>query len=196
MRNAKPSDVSVNRVDVLAVEKLEEDKNLEILYRRSLSLDFSERYTDDKQEFSQEDHKLLEIMETSKSFKDGHYVSDLPFKQSPVFPDNRSMALSRLESLKKLLSKSELLREYTAFMDALEKRGYAERVPEDKLDRPDGKQWYVPHHAVFHPQKRKLRVVFDCSARYQGIALNDTLLQGPDLTRHSVAVQREEGIPV
>ncbi len=128
-------------------------------------------------------------METSKSFKDGHYVFDLPFKQSPVFLDNRSMALSHLESLKKkLLSKSELLQEYTEFMDALEERGYAERVPEDKLDRPDGKQWYVPHHAVFHPQKKKLRVVFDCSARYQGISLNDALLQGPDLTNNLIGV--------
>ena len=39
-----------------------------------------------------------------------------------------------------------------------------------------------------HPQKvDKTRVVFDCSARYEGISL-DELLQGPDLTNSLTGV--------
>ena len=43
--------------------------------------------------------------------------------------------------------------------------------------------WYIPHQGVYHPRKpEKIRVVFDCSAKYEGTALNDHLLTGPDLT--------------
>ncbi len=49
--------------------------------------------------------------------------------------------------------------------------------------------WYIPHHGVYHLRKPgKLRVVFDCSAKYHGIALNDTLLTGPDLIKSLVGV--------
>ena len=48
--------------------------------------------------------------------------------------------------------------------------------------------WYLPHHPVFHPQKpEKVRVVFDCAAKFKG-TLNDQLLQGPDLTNGLLGV--------
>ena len=34
----------------------------------------------------------------------------------------------------------------------------------------------------------KIRVVFDCSAKFQGVSLNDCLMQGPDLTNSLVGV--------
>lgn len=44
-------------------------------------------------------------------------------------------------------------------------------------------QWYIPHHGVYHSKKPdKLRVVFDCSARYGNSSLNENLLTGPDVT--------------
>ena len=39
--------------------------------------------------------------------------------------------------------------------------------------------WCLPH---------KIRVVFDCSSKYQGISLNDVLMQGPDLTSSLLGV--------
>lgn len=68
-------------------------------------------------------------------------------------------------------------------------KGFAEKVPEDELTCFNGHSWYIPHHGVFNPQTpNKLRVVFDCSAKYEGQSLNDYLLQGPDLTNTLVGV--------
>ena len=66
-------------------------------------------------------------------------------------------------------------------------RGEAERVPIDELNNQP--LWYIPHHGVYHPQKpTKIRVVFDCSARFQDMSLNDYLLTGPELTNTLVGV--------
>lgn len=63
-----------------------------------------------------------------------------------------------------------------------------EKVPEEELDRGDGKVWYIPHHRVYHPTKGKIRVVFDCGASYQGTSLNGQLLQDRDLTASLIGV--------
>jgi hypothetical protein len=36
--------------------------------------------------------------------------------------------------------------------------------------------------------KEKVRIVFDCSAKFEGISLNDHILQGPDMTNKLTAV--------
>ena len=82
-------------------------------------------------------------------------------------------------------------------MSDLITNGYAKLATEDG---PIGKSWYIPHHGIYHPEKPgKLRVVFDCSAKYRGICLNDILLQGPDITNNLVGVLlrfRRESIAV
>ena len=65
------------------------------------------------------------------------------------------------------------------FMEDLNEQGHAEGV--GNSDATAGEVWYIPHFAVKHPKKEKLRVVFDCSAKYGGSSINDKLLQGPNL---------------
>ena len=51
------------------------------------------------------------------------------------------------------------------------------------------KMWYLPHHPVFNDKKPgKISVIFYCVEKYAGLSLNDTLLQGPDLTNRLICV--------
>lgn len=62
-----------------------------------------------------------------------------------------------------------------------------ERVPTLELENQPA--WYIPHHGIYHPHKPgKIRVVFDCLARFHETSLNDHLLTGPDLTNTLVGV--------
>ena len=67
----------------------------------------------------------------------------------------------------------------TGFMRDMLNAGYAVKEPTAQVNRQK-KGWYIPHHRVFHPQKKKIRVAFDCAASYQGVSLDSKILQGPD----------------
>ena len=64
-------------------------------------------------------------------------------------------------------------------MEDLNEQGHAEEV--GNSDAAAGEVWYISHFAVKHPKKEKLRVVFDCSAKYGSSSNYDKLLQGPNL---------------
>ena len=63
-------------------------------------------------------------------------------------------------------------------MNEMIENDFCERVPVYDVNKPS---WYIPHHGVYHRVKKKIRVVFDCSAKFNGKSLNDCLLTGPDL---------------
>ena len=121
--------------------------------------------------------------------EDGHWEIGLPFREEDFnLPNNRVQALQRLNSLKRRLAKSENLKdEYSKFVQNMLDQGYAERVP-PKQDGEEGKIWYITHHPVFHKQKKKLRVVFNCSLSFHNQSLNDHLLPGPNLVTGLVGI--------
>lgn len=152
----------------------------------------------EKSEMSIEDKRFMEIV-SKAMLQDGHYTLKLPFRKTNVsMPNNRQLAEQRLQSLKRKLKRDEQYKqEYTAFLNDMLENNYAEKVPQEELKQPPGKVGYIPHYGVYHPKKRKLRVVFDCSATYQGISLNTELLQGPDLTNSLVgAIMRFRKEPI
>ncbi|XP_046567703.1 uncharacterized protein LOC124276091 [Haliotis rubra] len=183
--------MTVNRVEIRALEENEELRTLDRLVRHSMNLDFPERLMDDKRHPSYEDKKFLTKVEESIRLESGHYTIALPLRREITqLPSNHSQAFKRLMNLKhKMERNSNFLKDYRDFMDKIVAKGYAERVPDHELERDDGRVWFIPHHGVYHPHKpNKIRVVFDCTAMHQGVSLNSLLLQGPDLTNRLIAV--------
>ena len=162
-----------------AKEIIQPQKVLEVL-----ESDFIERQTDRKA-YSVEDARFMRILENGiKQLPDGHYEMPLPLKSDRiVLPNNRTLAVKRWQQLLMRFKRNpKFLSDYKVFMeDVLDH--CAERVPANRLDVEDGKINYVhvPHTGIYHPRKPgQIRVVFDCSAKFNGTSLNDYLLQGPD----------------
>ena len=164
------------------------DLELSEQFRSYCNREFNDSVYSCEPSLSQNDKRALEIMNETATLMNGHYEIALPWKNDPPgLENNRVIAEHRLKMLKKRLLKDPvLLTKYKECIEDLLEKGYAKSAPATSLE---GKTWYLPHHAVFHPAKPgKVRVVFDCSAKYRGSSLNDRLLQGPDLTNSLVGV--------
>lgn len=162
--------------------------SIEELVKKLYNEDFNDTEDQNLKGLSVEDKKWLNIVEKGAKLIDGHYQIPLPFKSDvPQFPNNKPMALHRVNLLKKKLVKNEKFYvDYKKCLDDLIRSGYVSKADSKE---EDGKIWYVPHHGVYHPRKpEKVRVVFDGSAKYKGTSLNEQLLQGPDLTNTLVGV--------
>ena len=170
------------------MEKSVKDVSLEEMFQAMYRHDFSEpefvgtstmlKYG----EVSRKNKKFIEIFKRGTLKKDNPYVIPLPFRDpNLMLPNNKKQAIQRLMGLKRRFMKdSKFFQDYLEFMDNLLRSGYAKRSDAS----PSGKTWYISHHGVYHPSKPgKIRVVFDCSAEFQGRSINKELT---DLTNQIV----------
>ena len=182
-----PGNDDLNEVHYICKAQLKEEMCLPQICR-ILESDFSEKHRDVV--MSQDDIKCMEILKEGIHLnEDGYYEMPLPFKQRhPKLPNNEGLARKRLFQLKKRLQIDEkYFNDYKNFIDDIIQHGEAEEVAASQVNT--AYSWYIPHHGVYHPKKPgKIRVVFDCSARYNGVSLNDYLLSGPDLNNSLIGV--------
>ncbi|XP_050978835.1 uncharacterized protein LOC127173179 [Labeo rohita] len=176
-------------------------EHLENMLMQQYNHDFTERTYDEQLEMSREDIKFMNIVKDTTVLNNEHYCIDLPFRvEDPVLPNNRCVALQRLQSLKRRFNRDISFKaQYIDFLNNMLEQGYAEKVTASEPTPKQGKVWYIPQHGVYHPTKGKLRVVFDCGCTYKGTSLNSQLLQGPDFTNTLIGVLlrfREEPIAV
>ena len=160
--------------------------------------DFNENHSE-KKALSVEDNKFLEIMQEDGKLIENRHHLPLPLRnKEPMLPNNRSMAVKRLKSVKnKMLRDTDYRNSYVSFMESMFNKGQARKVDPQTKAR-EGMVWYVPHHGVYHPRTKKFRTVMDCSAEFDGRSLNSELLQGPDNTNLLLGVFlrfREYNIP-
>ncbi|XP_030828101.1 uncharacterized protein LOC115919169 [Strongylocentrotus purpuratus] len=144
-------------------------------------------FRDERLADSVEDKRARKTMDETVGMVDGHYQVGLPWrKYPPSLPNNKKMAESRLQSLKKRLGNDKILHtQYMTTMEGYITKGFAQEVN----GQGDEVVWYLPHHPVRHPMKpNKVRIVFDCAAKFCNGSLNDQLLSGPDFTNSLVGV--------
>ncbi|KAK4326945.1 hypothetical protein Pmani_002549 [Petrolisthes manimaculis] len=179
----KKTQMRVNRIKV-------DDINLDQMLVNMYNQEFQDLHSS-KRGLSEEDRLWLKKTEETCVITDsGHYELALPFREDePILPNNKASALKRLESLKrKFLKNTHYYEEYNKYMSDMMKQGHAEQM-QGSTNTEDKGFWYIPHHGVYHPHKPdKIRVVFDCAAKFKGTSLNDSLLSGPDLANSLVEV--------
>ncbi|XP_022797621.1 uncharacterized protein LOC111335892 [Stylophora pistillata] len=164
------------------------DAELTEQFRSYCNMEFNDSVYSNNSSMSSNNKRALEIMSKTAFLREGPNEIALPWKEeTPYLENNKIVTEHRLRSLKKrLLLNPDLLVKYKECIEDLLKKGYAISTPATPTSR---KTWYLPHHGVVHPAKPgKVRMVFDCSAKYWGRSLNDQLLQGPDLTNTLVGV--------
>ena len=188
---SSPGNVTCHRITVREAESVKEVISPQAI-QQMFELDFNDhKSSPDEYGYSQEDKKFISRIRENVHLRDGHYVIPLPFRDPQVtMPNNRVQALKRATWQRKKMLRDESYRDdYVNFVNEMIAKGYARRVPDDRLEAGPGKVWYLPHHGIYHPRKpQKIRVVFDCSARHGSTSLNDQLMSGPDLTNSLIGV--------
>ena len=131
-------------------------------------------------------------MEQTTRFNGERYEVGLLWREDEVkLPNNFYSAMGQLKSLERRLQKDGALKKrYQETIDTDVNAGYVRKVDQAELNETKDKlQWYLPHHPVINPNKpEKVRRVCNAAAKYQGVALNDKLLPGPDLLQSLIGI--------
>ncbi|XP_040197421.1 uncharacterized protein LOC120930263 [Rana temporaria] len=150
---------------------------------------FRKTKEDNRMAMSFEDRLFLDIMEHGMVQDEARsWVAPLPFKpQRQRLPNNREQVFKRFVSLRhNLRNKPEMSDHFFTFMEKIFRNGHAELA---HLLQESEERWYLPMFGVYHPKKPgQIRVVFDSSAKYEGVSLNNVLLSGPDLNNKLIGV--------
>ncbi|KRZ04078.1 hypothetical protein T11_4559 [Trichinella zimbabwensis] len=118
------------------------------------------------------------------------YTVGLLWKPGEIrLPNNRSLAEQRLQAIERSIMKDPAKQlAYSTVIEEYIRNGWVEEVTSQH--EQSGKTWYLPHHAVYKTVNGELkcRIVFDGSAKYGGVSLNQCLETGPNLQTDLVGV--------
>ena len=158
----------------------ERHERLDRQVERVWKLESSELY-DDSRAMTVQDKLATTGWEKTATYEDWHYTLPIPFRhEEPRLPDNRQMAELRLKSLQGKLEKNpELSKRYAEGMEDSMIKGYAIEAALSEAEHQDGEGWYLPHHTVVNPDKKKPQMVSDCAAQRFRASFNSKALQGP-----------------
>ena len=133
---------------------------------------------------TKEERSALEKVESSLTHNGSRYSLAVPWKEdNPGLPNNRELAKNRLESTERSLNTKDVFvkKQYEETIKSYVEKGYLRKLSPEERSSPSS--WYLPHFPIVKLDKSttKVRIVFDCSAKYKGVALNDVIHAGPKL---------------
>ena len=159
--------VTCNRIVAKEIARDDDDKGIDFVLSeptkelinataivKMFEQDFTEHKGTPTKSLSKDDRKFLKIVKDGiHRTDDGHYELPLPLRNEAIsLPDNKEVALRRLNQLKKRFASDTQYREdYVKFMNEVINKGYAEAVPaESTTDGAKKNIWYIPHHGLYH----------------------------------------------
>ena len=141
---------------------------------------------------SKDEQRAFKTLEQTTRFTGERYEVGLLWREDEEnLPNNFYSAMGQCKSLERRLQKDDMLRKrYQETNDTDVNAGYVWKVDQTELNETRDKlQWYLPRHPVINPHKpEKVRRVCHAAAKYQGVALNDKLLSGPDLLQSLIGI--------
>ena len=139
--------------------------------------------TDEEEEYcSRDDNRFLKTMkENIHVNENGNLECPLPFKfddSKYKLPDNREEVYRRTyKTLSNIKNRPSTLQDSQKFMQQFIDKGHCEQVPADELIvKP---RWSIPVFPVYHPKKKKIRLVFDSPASFHGSPLTTAYFKDP-----------------
>ena len=173
----------------VSTSKKKEMSSIEQLLQQMWHIDADKEF---KQMLSIESKYVIEKLRNTFKFleKEGMYkVACTWHPDQPDLPDNRSMALHRLERLERSKLKDPEFRErYASVFKQWLEDDVIREVPLETLQNERSLYWY--HHPVIREDKTttKVRVVMDSAAKFRGRNINEALAPGPNLIANLQAI--------
>ena len=145
-------------------------------------------------DMSLKDEAEYKMIEKGISFDSNRkkWVASYPWTTSPEkLPNNRHIAVATMKSTERRLMKDPTHADlYNKQIEDMVKRGAARKVSLEELNNYKGPVYYIAHFEVMNPKSRSTpcRIVFNSSAKFRGLSLNDYLAKGPSMLNKLLGV--------
>ena len=118
--------------------------------------------------------RAMEILQKTTTKYEYHYAVGLLWKEDVVLPNNKPLAVSRLDNLEKKFGKDQKIKQmHTETMNDYIAECYVRQLSKCEVKSTSPKTNYLPLHGVARINKlNRLRVVFEAAATNSGTSLN------------------------
>lgn len=121
-------------------------------------------------ELTQAEREEAEIISKLCEKAGNQWKVPYPWKKNPMLlPDNKPLAMKRLESRERRLKKDpEQGVAYDKLIEEMKEMKFSRKLSKEEIKNYKGPVHYIPHHAVIRPEKKStpVRIVFNSSSVY------------------------------